>query len=100
MKRNAKAAALFCRISTSSYYGSISGPKEVTKTSVSMILYEKGVLGYKQVDSATASANSNTCSKSVNYSFKSGKTYKLEITGKAYSNGSWDTLTDSVVKTF
>lgn len=96
---NTDNTSITARISQEKYYGTVTGPKEATKTELNLVLYEKGILGYKQVDSASASASKNTCTKSVGYAFKSGKTYKLEVTGKAYVSGAWDTVNDSVVKT-
>ena len=81
------------------YSATVKGPAKANKTELSMVLYEKGALGYKKVDSASASASKNTCTKTVSCAFKSGKTYKLEVTGKAYVSGAWDTVSDSVVKT-
>ena len=65
------------------YSATVSGPSNTTKTKLEMTLYEKGLLGYKEVDSASASANSRTCNKTVSYAFKSGKSYKLTVTGSA-----------------
>ncbi len=95
---NVDNTSVMARISQEKYYGTVTGPKEATKAELSMVLYEKGVLGYKQVDSTSASASKRTCTKTVSYAFKSGKTYKLEVTGKAYVNGAWDTVSDSVVQ--
>ena len=96
---NTDNTSITARISQTQYSATVTGPKEATKTELSLVLYEKGILGYKQVDSASASANSVRCTKNVSYAFKSGKTYKLEVTGKAYVSGAWDTVSDSVVKT-
>ncbi len=65
-----------------------------------MTLYEKGLFGYKKVDSASASANSNICSKTVRYDFKDNKQYKLTVAGSAYVNGSWDTVTKNFTASF
>ena len=75
------------------YYARVVGPADATRTKVEMTLYEKNLFGYKEVDSAAASANSNICSKTVSYDFKDNKQYKLTVTGSAYVNGSWDTVT-------
>ena len=95
---NVDNTSVIARISQTQYSATVTGAKGATKTEVSLVLYEKGGLGYKQVDSANASANSGRCTKNVSYAFKSGKTYKLEVTGKAYVNGVWDTVSDSVVQ--
>ena len=71
-----------------------------TKTKIELTLYEKGLLGYKEVDSANASANSRTCSKTVSYAFKDGKSYKLTVTGSAYVDGQWDTVTKNFTASF
>ena len=75
------------------YYARVVGPADATRTKLEMTLYEKNLFGYKEVDSAAASANSDTCSKTVSYAFKENKQYKLTVTGSAYVNGSWDTVT-------
>ena len=67
---------------------------------MALTLYEKGLLGYKEVDSASASANSRTCSKTVSYAFKDGKSYKLTVTGSAYVDGQWDTVTKNFTASF
>ena len=69
--------------SAQTYSATVSGPMGTTKTKIELTLYEKGLLGYKEVDSASASANSRTCSKTVSYAFKDGKSYKLTVTGSA-----------------
>ncbi len=86
--------------SSQSYYAKITGPSGSTKTKLEMTLYEKGLLGYKEVDSASASANKDICSKSVPYAFKNGKSYKLTVTGSAYVNGKWDTVTKDFTASF
>lgn len=59
--------------SAQTYSATVSGPMGTTKTKIELTLYEKGLLGYKEVDSASASANSRTCSKTVSYAFKVAK---------------------------
>ncbi len=84
-----------------SYFAVTSGPAgTTTKTKMEMTLYEKGLLGYKEVDSASTSANGHTCNKTVSYAFKSGKNYKLTVTGSAYVNGKWDTVTKDFTASF
>mgnify|MGYP001026213504 CR=1 FL=1 len=46
--------------SAQTYSATVSGPMGTTKTKIELTLYEKGLLGYKEVDSASASANSRT----------------------------------------
>ena len=99
---NADATAVTGKfLATSSSYTATTGPASTTtKTKLEMTLYEKGLFGYKEVDSATASANSYTCKKSVSYDFKDNKQYKLTVTGSAYVNGSWDTVTKNFTASF
>ena len=85
--------------SAQTYSATVSGPMG-TKTKIELTLYEKGLLGYKEVDSASASANSRTCSKTVSYAFKDGKSYKLTVTGSAYVDGQWDTVTKNFTASF
>ena len=86
--------------SSQSYYARVVGPDGSTKTKLEMTLYEKWLLGYKKVDSASASANSDICSKRVSYAFKDGKNYKLTVTGSAYVDGKWDTVTQNFTASF
>ena len=86
--------------STQKYSGTVAGPTGTTKAELDMTLYEKGLLGSKEVDSASASANGMRCSKNVSYAIKSGKSYKLTVTGKAYVNGKWDTVTKDFTASF
>ena len=82
------------------YNATVTGPVGTTKTELSMTLYEKGIFGYTEVDSASATANDRTCAKSVSYAIKSGKSYKLTVTGKAYVDGKWDTVTKNFTASF
>lgn len=86
--------------SAQTYSATVSGPVGTTKTKMELTLYEKNLFGYKEVDSASASANSRTCSKTVSYAFKDGKSYKLTVTGSAYVDGKWDTVTKSFTASF
>ena len=86
--------------SAQTYSATVSGPMGTTKTKIELTLYEKGLLGYKEVDSASARANSRTCSKTVSYAFKDGKSYKLTVTGSAYVDGQWDTVTKNFTASF
>ena len=86
--------------SAQTYSATVSGPMGTTKTKIELTLYEKGLLGYKEVDSTNASANSRTCSKTVSYAFKDGKSYKLTVTGSAYVDGQWDTVTKNFTASF
>lgn len=86
---------------TGAYTATVTGPADTTtKTKLEMTLYEKGLLGYTEVDSASASSNTNRCNKTVSYAFKSGKNYKLTVTGSAYVNGKWDTVTKDFTASF
>lgn len=86
--------------SDQNYFAMTTGPAGTTTTKMEITLYEKWLLGYKEVDSASASANSRTCSKTVSYAFKDGKSYKLTVTGSAYVDGKWDTVTKSFTASF
>lgn len=78
------------------YSASVIAPSSVSKINMTATLYQKNLLGYKEVDSITASANSNFCSKSKSYTFDTSKKYKLEVTAEVYSDGVWDTVTATV----
>ena len=98
---NAAATSVTCAISylDQLYRGSIIGPTTIPKTEVTLILYEENSIGFIEVDSAKASADTYVCSKTVDYPIEKGTTYKLTIIAKAYVDNVWDTVTKSIVVT-
>lgn len=78
------------------YRINVSAPAGTTKVNASATLYQKTLLGYKEIDSMTASSNSRTCTKSKSATIEQGKTYKIEVTAEIYSGGKWDTIQRSV----
>ena len=80
------------------YYANVSAPVNATKTEIDATLYQKQLFTWKEVDSASASANSNYCMINKNYSFQTNKTYKLEVVARVYCNGQWDTIEKSIKK--
>lgn len=74
----------------------VTAPSNVSKINMTATLYQKNLLGYKEVDSMSASATGYSCNKSKSYAFQSGKNYKLEVTAEVYSGGVWDTVTATV----
>lgn len=81
-----------------SYFTSVMAPTAATKTQLSATLYQKQLFTWKEVDSASKSANSNYCYINKNYDFQTNKTYKLEVVAKVYCDGQWDTIEKSIKK--
>ena len=74
--------------SAGTYSCSINGVSGTTKISATLVLYEKGWLGgYTEVARTSHTTYSASFFKSDSYSFSSGKTYKLEVSGTVTRNG-------------
>ena len=89
---NNDESSVYGSILPTQYSAGVNAPSTATKTEVTATLYQKQLLWYTKVDSASKSANSNHCAVYKSYQMQSGKTYKLEIEARVYSNGVWDTL--------
>lgn len=86
--------------STQTYSVTVSAPSNTTKIEMTATLYQKQLLGYKEIDTMTASANSWRCTKSESATIESGKTYKIEVVAEIYAGGVWDTVElETTVKT-
>ena len=63
-------------------------------------LYQKQLIGRKEISSMSASASSARCSQSKSAAIQTGKTYVIEVTAEVYSGGVWETIEDTItVKT-
>ena len=89
---NNDESSVYGSIFPTRYSASVTAPVGTTKTEVTATLYQKQLLWYTKVDSASNSANTNYCAVYKNYTMESGKTYKLEIEARVYNDGVWDTL--------
>ena len=80
-------------VNTLSIIPSISGSAgtyscSINGVSATLVLYEKGWLGgYTEVARTSHTTYSASFFKSDSYSFSSGKTYKLEVSGTVTRNG-------------
>lgn len=61
------------------YSANIVGNPGTTKISCTMVLYEKGFFGYKEVSRKSGSVDEPAAFFFESYSFSSGKTYLLEV---------------------
>lgn len=95
---NNEESSVILSILSTKYSASVMAPTAATKTQLSATLYQKQLFTWKEVDSASASANSNYCYINKNYDFKTNKTYKLEVVARVYCNGQWDTIEKSITK--
>ena len=83
--------------SAQNYYVTVTAPPTASSIEVSATLYQKQLIGYKEIDSMSASSSYSSLYKSEPCTILSGKTYKLEITAQIYSGGQWDTIEKSLV---
>ena len=95
---NNEESSVYLAIYPTKYSADVISPGTATKTQLSATLYQKQLFTWKEVDSASASANSNYCYINKNYDFQTNKTYKLEVVAKVYCDGQWDTIEKSIKK--
>ena len=79
-----------------SYTVIVSAPPDTTYISVEATLYQKQLLGRKEISSFTDSINGRVYSKSHSAEIKEGKTYILEVTAQMYTVAGWDTLEKTI----
>lgn len=78
------------------YSADVIGNVGVSKIACTMVLYEKGFWGnYTEVARKSDTAYSSAANFRGEYTYKSGKTYKLEVTVTVYLNGVGETITTS-----
>ena len=78
----------------------VTAPSDATKVKFDATLYQKQLIGRKEISSMSASANGRTCAKSKSAAIQTGKTYVIEVTAEVYSGGVWDTIEKTItVKT-
>ncbi len=86
--------------STNSFSVRADATSDIKSISVSGILYEKGLFGYKQVGNCDKTSNSMACAASGTYSYKSSKTYKLEYSVTFnYTDDRSETIADTITAT-
>ena len=84
--------------SAGTYSCSINGVSGTTKISATLVLYEKGWLGgYTEVARTSHTTYSASFFKSDSYSFSSGKTYKLEVSGTVTRNGYAEPVSATII---
>lgn len=82
------------------YSVTVTAPSDATKVKFDATLYQKQLIGRKEISSMSAGANGRTCAKSQSAAVESGKTYVIEVTAQVYSGGTWDTIERTIaVKT-
>lgn len=74
----------------------VSGPLDATKVKLDATLYQKQLIGRKEISSMSASASGRTCSKSQSAAIEKGKTYVIEVTAQVYVGGAWDTIEETI----
>ena len=90
------------RVSASSqtYSVTVQAPAGTTQVKMEATLYQKQLIGRKEISSMSASASSARCSQSKSAAIQTGKTYVIEVTAEVYSGGAWETIEDTItVKT-
>ena len=99
---NADATSVTATVSaeTKIYTVTVTAPSGTTKVMFDATLYQKQLIGRKQISTMSGSSNSVRCFKSESAAIESGKTYVVEITAQVYSGGTWDTIEKTItVKT-
>ena len=76
-------------VSNQLYTVSVLGPTDITKTKFDATLYQKQLIGRKEISTMSASTNSYKCFSSKNATIASGKTYIIEISAQVYYDGAW-----------
>lgn len=82
--------------SAKTYTVMITGAEDTKKITFDATLYQKQLLGRKQISTMSGSSDSRTCSQSKSAAIESGKTYVIEVTAQVYSGGSWDTIKETI----
>ena len=83
-------------VSSQTYSVKVSGPLDATKVKLDATLYQKQLIGRKEISSMSASASGRTCSKSQSAAIEKGKTYVIEVTAQVYVGGAWDTIEETI----
>ena len=82
--------------SAQTYTVTITGAADTKKITFDATLYQKQLLGRKQIGTLSGSSSSRTCSKSKSVAIEKGKTYVIEVTAQVYSGGVWDTVKETI----
>lgn len=76
-------------VSNQLYTVSVLGPTDITKTKFDATLYQKQLIGRKEISTMSASSNSYKCFSSKSATIASGKTYIIEVSAQVYYDGAW-----------
>ena len=99
---NASETTILARVNATSktYSVTVNAPTGTTKIEVQATLYQKQLIGRKEISSLSGSVNGRVYTKSKSAAIESGKTYVVEVTATIYSGSVKDTLKDTItVKT-
>ena len=78
------------------YSVTVTAPSDATKVKFDATLYQKQLIGRKEISSMSASDSGRTCSKSQSAAIEKGKTYVIEVTAQVYVGGAWDTIEETI----
>ena len=82
------------------YSVTVTAPSDTTQIKMEATLYQKQLIGRKEISSMTGSTYTWKCTKSQSAAIEKGKTYVIEVTAQVYSGGAWDTVEETItVKT-
>ena len=77
-----------------------TAPSDATKVKFDATLYQKQLIGRKEISSMSGSASGHIASNNKSADIQTGKTYVIEVTAEVYSGGAWDTIEKTItVKT-
>lgn len=99
---NADLTNITAKVSASAktYSVTVNAPTGTTKIEVQATLYQKQLIGRKEISSLSGSVNGRVYTKSKSAAIETGKTYVVEVTATICSGSVKDTLKDTItVKT-
>ena len=99
---NADAADIIAKVNATAqtYSVTVTAPADTAKVKFSATLYQKNLLGRKEIDSMAASSTGRKCTKTKSATIEQGKTYQITVTADIYSGGQWHSVENtSTVKT-
>ena len=95
---NADATKISGSVNTGSktYSVVVTAPSDATKVKFDATLYQKQLIGRKEISSMSGSASGHIASNNKSADIQTGKTYVIEVTAEVYSGGAWDTVKKTI----
>ena len=78
------------------YSVTVRSSSDTTQIKMEATLYQKQLIGRKQISTMSKNVNGYSCSQSKSAAIENGKTYVIEVTAQVYSDGAWDTVKKTI----